>query len=106
MIQVAQFDDRPMQLGEVRNLVLMGDGPFYVSPRCFVDTPRPPGPGFVPCPECETTVVNAGEIVTISSTQAIWEGRTGMVIVDVSNELGESIELRVNVLSGFNSMER
>ena len=97
MIHIDAFDDDPMQAGEVRNLVLRGDGPFKVSSRCFVDQPRPPGPGFLPCPQCMTRVVNAGEVATISTSRKLWSGKEGKIVIDVSNDLGELVQLEVMV---------
>ena len=103
MISIEQFDDSPVTAGDVREIMLVGDGPFTISPRCFVDKPKPPGPGFLSCPECVRQVVRAGEMARIQVSHDLWVGKEGEMIVDISNPFGESIELRVLVQSDSDS---
>lgn len=99
MIAIERFDDRPVVAGDVREIMLSGDGPFAISPRCFVDKPAPPGPGFLPCPECRTKFVRAGEMAKINISPDLWIGKEGELIIDISNRLGETIELKILVQS-------
>lgn len=98
MIEVAQFDRRPVRAGEFRSLMLLGDGPFTITSRCFVDQPRPPGPGFVPCPECESSRVNASELYRIQCSQAIWSSSEGRIELLISDSLGDTLTLRIEVI--------
>lgn len=103
MISVKSFNNKPMVMGELRELVLEGDGPFTVSPRCFIDKPKPPGPGFLPCPECSNQVVSVGQVATITASPDLWTGKEGVISIDITNLHGESIKLNIVVQSDTDS---
>jgi len=68
MINVDVFDQSPMKPGEIRLMVLSGDGPFNVTNSCFVDNPPPAG--FRPCSACNSETVTAGSLHFISADAA------------------------------------
>ena len=103
MISVDTFDSGPVVAGDVRKLVLSGDGPFRIAPRCFIDKPKPPGPGFLPCPECSVQIVSAGELAEIAISSDLWSGKEGVLIIDISNQSGDSIKLSIEVQSDIDS---
>lgn len=101
MIEILEFDRRPVQTGEMRRLVLGGDGPFELSDSCFVDEPRPPG--FRPCAECSTRRVDAYEPYDLIVSPTFWRGKQGYILLNIGNAIGESLELRIDVLPDVDS---
>jgi hypothetical protein len=103
MIDIQNLDSSPMRTGDSKRFTIHGDGPFMVSSRCFVDKPRPPGPGFLPCPECaRQTVLDGGEVV-INSSQDVWTGRQGHLEIHIENLAGESRDIRIVMLPDSDS---
>ena len=99
MIDIENLDLSPMRTGDSKRFKINGDGPFFVSSRCFVDKPRPPGPGFLQCPECtKQTVIDGGEVV-INSSPDVWSGREGHLEIHIENMAGESREIQILMLS-------
>ena len=103
MIDIQNLDLSPMRTGDSKRFTILGDGPFFVSSRCFVDKPRPPGPGFIPCAECaRQTVSNGGEVV-INSSPDVWKGREGYLEIHIENSAGESRDFQIVMLSDSDS---
>jgi len=98
MIGMEGFDTHPMIAGETREVVLSGDGPFQISDHCFVDKPKPPGPGFIPCSECVNRTVAAGVSFSISCSSKFWEGKEGSKIIEITDRLGEHLRVELGVL--------
>jgi hypothetical protein len=96
MIEILEFDRRPIGLGQQRQLILGGDGPFMVSTSCFVDSP-PPG-GFRPCPQCSTGSVEVGEPFIIEISREFWSRRTGSINIVIQDSVGEVLKLRLAVI--------
>jgi len=97
VIEILEFDERPIVLGEQRRLVLAGDGPFVVSTSCFVDSPPPPG--FRPCAECSTSRVEIGEPVTIGVSRQFWARKTGAINIEIKDSVGDVINLRLAIIT-------
>ena len=95
MIKIVEFEQRSAATGEVRRLIVSGDGPFIVSMGCFVDSPPPPG--FRPCHECSTKTVHALEPVDIEVSSDFWKGRTGAIHVWIKDATGATRELSLRV---------
>ena len=95
MIDVVQFDPRPLRAGESRELVLSGDGPFQVMVSCFVD--RPPPPGFRPCAACGKTTVRALERFRITTDREMWRRKEGSVQIDIVDATGEEKTLILTI---------
>ena len=103
MIELQNLDLSPMRTGDSKTFTIYGDGPFIVSSRCFVDKPRPPGPGFLPCPECEKHTVRSGGEVEINSSPDVWKGREGYLEIQIENSAGESRDFQIVMLSDSDS---
>lgn len=87
----------PISPGEVREYRLEGDGPFLVSSKCFVDKPRPPGPGFVDCPECQDSTVMTGGTFSISASPKMWGRASGQISVRIVDRKGEDESFNLSV---------
>lgn len=99
MIDIQNLDLSPMKIGDSKRFTIHGDGPFIVSSRCFVDKPRPPGPGFLPCPECVQETVRDGGEVVINSSPDVWKEREGYLEIHIENLAGESRDIQIMMLS-------
>jgi len=97
VIQILEFERKPIVLGEQRQLVLTGDGPFMVTTSCFVDSPPPPG--FRPCAECSTSQVGIGESLTIEVSRQFWARKTGAINIEIKDSVGEVMKLRLAVIT-------
>ena len=97
MIEIVEFDKRPVVLGEQRQLILAGDGPFRVTTSCFVDSPPPAG--FRPCPQCSTTSIEVGEPLVLEISRQYWSKRTGSLNIEINDSVGEVLRLRLSVIT-------
>lgn len=98
MIQVLGLDQQNLGLSESRVLELAGDGPFEIQMRCFVDKPSPPGPGFVPCPECAASyVVNSNQPFDIKCNPSTWSDKEGHIEINIIDSKGETRQLKLQI---------
>jgi hypothetical protein len=97
MIEIVEFDRRPVVLGEQRQLVIAGDGPFTVATSCFVENPPPAG--FRPCAQCSTSTVQVREPMIFEFSRQFWGRRTGSFNIEIRDTVGEVVRLRLAVIS-------
>jgi len=57
----------------------LGEGTTLVSVACFIDTPRPPGPGFHPCPECTTADISDQGVLEFKCPEFALDNFSGRV---------------------------
>lgn len=98
----------PVSIGEIREFRLDGDGPFMVSSKCFVDKPSPPGPGFVNCPECQSTTVKKGDTFSVAASLEMWgrvtSGKITVRIMDRNRGVEEfNLTVQTDIGGTFNS---
>ena len=96
MINLVEFEKRPLIIGERRRLVLTGDEPFVVSTSCFVNNPPPPG--FRPCTECSTQVIFERQAFVIEATVEFWRNKQGRIDINIKDSVGEMLKLQLEVL--------
>ena len=96
MIEIVDFDGASLVPGESRSLTLLGDGPFTLTNSCFVDNPSPPG--FRPCAACGTISLAAGEAFNLESDWNFWRGKTGKMVVEITDSVGTSKTIQIAVL--------
>ena len=95
MIDLVQFDFSPMATGEVRTLIVDGDGPFEITLSCFVSEPAPTS--YRTCDECRVDTIEARRPYTFRAPLAFrdrWKGHLELTIRDL---FGAAKVLRVDV---------
>ena len=95
MIGFENLDNSILALGESRHFTLVGDGPFRLVRKCFVDHPRPPGPGFIDCDECagEPVTVETHQEIRVSCSKETWDGVAGFLELDISSAKKENMSI-------------
>ena len=96
VISVVGLSLRPMEEGERRYFVIRGDGPFAVDISCFVDSPPPPG--FRPCAECGSRVVQVNERIELVASGAFSRSRRGALLIRIVDREGAMEEIRIQVV--------
>lgn len=96
MIKIVKFENVPMKPGDNQMLMLDGNEPFTLTYSCFVDNP----PGFRPCEACSDSVtIGSNQVHEIRCDPFFWQGKTGRIIVHITDGVGNSKSLSINVLS-------
>lgn len=98
MIEILEFNERPIQPGQTRNLVLRGDAPFTLRNSCFVNCPPPPG--FRECDACNVSLqIGANEVYAIQCDPNLWLNRSGQIVVHITDAIGMCRTLKVEVVN-------
>ena len=95
MIRQIEMSRAPVVAGEMRPVQIYGDGPFYVTMKCFVF--EPPPPKYRDCPECAIRIVREGEVMMLQPSRETWAKRTGTLELHIRDSKGisETVTLRV-----------
>ena len=67
MIRHIEVSSAPLAAGESRPVRIRGDGPFYVTMKCFIFDPPPPQ--YTDCPGCAIRIVREGEVMMIQTSR-------------------------------------
>lgn len=98
MIKIVKFENVPMNPGDSHRLILDGNEPFTLTYKCFVDNP----PGFHPCDDCSDSVtIGSNQVHEIRCDPFFWQGKTGHIVVQITDGVGNSKRLKIKVLSGY-----
>jgi hypothetical protein len=97
VIEILEFERGPIVLGDERQLILAGDGPFTVSTSCFVDSPPPPG--FRPCAECSTSQIEVGVPLIIRVSRPFWTEKTGTIFIEIKDSVGGVLQLKLAIIT-------
>lgn len=81
------YSDRPLILGEKRSVYVFGNGPFFITSSCFVDTPPPPG--FRECAECGILKIESGESFEIDAASDFWKRKKGTIMINITDSNGD-----------------
>ncbi len=90
------LNDGTVKPGEVRSFDL-GEGSALVSVACFIDRPRPPGPGFHPCPECSAAHISEQGMLEFECPDFALEKFAGRIEIVVRLASGREKTLRFKI---------
>jgi hypothetical protein len=84
-----------LEVGETLTFQVHGSGVLFVEIKCFVDEPKPRG--YRPCRECETTLIQSGQTLSLTADPETWKSWTGHYEIVAKDALGDERKVSVKV---------